>query len=114
MVAFDGSFNQAFEAISKNPAVLPSIGNHTLNVRAKDVAGNWGTVFTTVVQVDSASTSIRADNIIAGEYYWDTDPGQGNGDPMIAFDGSFNQAYEAIYQNPAVLPASQGTHTLNI
>ena len=112
MVAFDGNFNQAFESVSQN-ATLPSIGSHTLNVRAKDVAGNWGTVFSTVVQVQSASTSLRADNIVAGEYFWDTDPGQGSATPMIAFDGSFNQAFETISKSGGTLPTI-GMHTLNV
>ena len=113
MIAFDGSFNQAFEAVSQNTATLPAIGTHSLNVRTKDVAGNWGPLFTTVVQVLGASTTLRADNIVAGEYFWDNDPGQGSASPMVAFDGSFNQAFEAVSQNTSALPAV-GTHTLNV
>ena len=113
MSATDGSFNQSFEAISQNIASLPAIGTHKLCVRVEDSTGNWGTVFSTVVQVLASSTSLRADNIIAGEYFWGTDPGQGNGTAMIAFDGSFNQAFEAISQSTSTLPAI-GNHTLNV
>jgi len=113
MVAFDGNFNQAFEAISQSNIGLPSAGGHTLNVRAKDVGGNWGPVFTVVVQVLNSVTQAPADNISAAEYFWDNDPGQGSGNPMVAFDGNFNQAFEAIKQSNVGLP-SAGVHTLNL
>ncbi len=113
MVAFDGNFNQAFEDISQNNVGLPSVGAHTLNIRTKDVAGNWGPVFTVVMQVLNNLTSIRADKVIAAEYFWDNDPGQGSANPMTAFDGNFNSAFETISQSNIGLP-SVGAHTLNI
>src|ERR1039458_9885149 len=50
--------------------------------------------------------------VMAAEYFWDTDPGQGNGNPMIATNGSFNQAFEVISQAASGL--TTGTHTLNV
>jgi len=31
-----------------------------------------------------------------GEYFFDTDPGNGNATPMLAFDGNFNSSIESI------------------
>ena len=30
------------------------------------------------------------------EYFWDTDPGAGNANTMLAFDGNYNDMLEAI------------------
>ena len=113
MVATDGSFNQAFEKVSQNISTLPAVGIHSLNIRAEDTTGAWGPIFTTIVTVLGDSTATRADKITTGEYFWDTDPGQGNGSPLLALDGSFNQAFESIYQSNFGLP-SIGVHTLNV
>ena len=41
---------------------------------------------------DCPALSSRTILIQAAEYFWDTDPGVGNGTPLLAFDGSFDQA----------------------
>ena len=32
----------------------------------------------------------------AGKYFWNSDPGQGNGMPLLAFDGDFDAAFENL------------------
>src|ERR1041384_1656105 len=65
-------------------------GLHKLGFRARDTSTNWSDVNWLPVQVqDSASLSSGAINssaindanklLVAGEYFWDSDPGQGNG-----------------------------------
>ena len=72
LIALDGNFNSAFEAIGQSNVGLPTVGTHTLNVRAKDVTGAWGAIFKTVVQVGPSSTTLRSDGVINAEYFFDT------------------------------------------
>ena len=56
---------------------------------------------------------INAQQITQGEYFWDSDPGQGNAVQLTAYDGNFNDALETVVKNSASVP-SIGMHTLNI
>ncbi len=114
LIAFDGNFNQAIEAATASTTTFPSVGAHTLNVRVRGGDNTWGTVFSVVVDVQaSAISSIRPISVTSAEYFWDADPGQGNGTVMLALDGNFNQAIESITASSATFPAV-GAHTLNV
>lgn len=110
LVAFDGNFNDALETALKQNISAPALGVHKLCIRVKDAAGTWGPAFTTVVSVENLA-SLRSTNIALAELYWDTDPGQGSGTPMIAFDGNFNDALETALKSGLAAPAV-GTHKL--
>jgi hypothetical protein len=110
LLAFDGNFNDAIEVAVANTS-QPSVGNHILNVRVKDANNNWGPVFRTVVQV-TTPFNFRTIKIDLAELFWDTDPGAGNGTPMLAFDGNFNDAIETVFKN--ITPPALGNHLLHI
>lgn len=110
MLAFDGNFNDAIEAATKSTPA-PSVGVHTLHVRVKDHAGTWGPVFRTIVNVTNP-LSVRNIRVSQAEYFWDTDPGQGNGNVMLAFDGNFNDAIETITQSST--SPGLGNHVLHV
>lgn len=115
MTAFDGNFDQAIETIVKNNLSSASgLGLHKLNIRVKDGAGNWGPVFTMVVNKEANITTTRPIKVAAGEYFWDTDPGAGNGAALLAFDGNFDQSVEAVYKAISVSGLSDGNHLLGI
>lgn len=111
--AADGNFNSAFEKIAASGINLPSVGLHKFNIRFKDNQNLWGSTFTTIVAVEAAVTTEPA-TIIQAEYFWDTDPGYGNGTPILAADGNFNSAYEKLLSNGIPLPGSVGLHVFNI
>ena len=49
------------------------------------------------------------------EFFWGTsDPGQGNGTPLVATDGNFNEAVEQVFNNSISLPTTGGLHLFNI
>ncbi|MDR6237271.1 hypothetical protein HNQ88_000247 [Aureibacter tunicatorum] len=48
------------------------------------------------------------------EFFWNEDPGEGNGILMEAVDGSFDQSVEALIKNEASVPSQDGVHQLNI
>jgi hypothetical protein len=112
MVAFDGNFNQAIEQANMQTAIGLSTGNHKLNIRVRDADNAWSPVFSVVVQIDEPTTALREIKVTAAEYFWDTDPGQGSGTAMIAFDGNFNQAIEQATMQTAI-GLSVGNHILN-
>jgi hypothetical protein len=66
-----------------------SAGLHLLGVRVKDATGRWSGVALEPIQVQDANTLIAAVNslptadtnklLASGEYFFDTDPGLGNG-----------------------------------
>jgi hypothetical protein len=113
MTASDGAFGSTLEAIMAQTSALPSLGAHTFNVRVKDEDGAWGPVFTTVIDIFPASVPSQAINVQAAEYFWDTDPGAGNGSTMVAFDGNFSDAIEVIALSTSTLPVV-GVHTLGM
>lgn len=113
MFAFDGNFDNAVETIVNNAIDVPGEGAHTLSIRALDDEGNWGPLFTVVVNVSPPLSAVREIKVTAAEYFFNEDPGEGNGTPMLAFDGDFNNAVETIV-NSAVDVPGEGVHTLSI
>ena len=113
LLAFDGNFNQALEAVFVTAAALPAVGDHVLQVRVKAQDGSWSPSFRKVFRLMANSATNVGATLTQAEYFWDDDPGVGNGFPLLSFDGNFNQALETVFQNNATLPAV-GDHILNI
>ena len=90
---------------------VPAQGVHVLSLRLKDEDGVWGSTFSKAIMVNPALSS-RTILVQAAEYFWDTDPGVGNGTALLAFDGNFDQALEHVFAS-ATLP-SAGNHIFNI
>ena len=61
-------------------------GIHTLAVRGRDAQGRWSVTHTFGVVV--SNFNLPAPNITAIEYFWDTDPGIGNGTAVTSFTPS--------------------------
>jgi len=110
---FDGNFNSALESVFSNNSTLPSIGDHVLGIRIQSEDGSWGVVYQRVFRVGTNNNSNLLCKISQAEYFWDSDPGQGNGTVLLAFDGNFNSALETVFNNNSTLP-SIGNHVLGI
>lgn len=104
MLVFDGNFNQAIESVMANNATLPSVGDHTIGIRIKADDGNWGTTYRKVFRLSENNNSNNTVKIKQAEYFWNNDPGEGNGTTMLAFDANFNQALETIVANNVAFP----------
>ena len=98
VIAFDGNFDKAVEELFVQGVNLPSDGINVFNIRVKDEDGNWGSVFSKAVMVNPATVQ-RLIQIQEGEYFWDADPGEGLANTILAFDGSFDNAVEQIFDN---------------
>ncbi|MBK6626039.1 MAG: hypothetical protein IPJ87_00715 [Flavobacteriales bacterium] len=109
MLAFDGNFNSAFEQLSAG-ATSPGVGLHKLGVRVKGADGSWGPVFSTVVDV----LNLRQVSVMQAEYFWDADPGAGNGTAMLALDGGFNSAFEPVNATVPTGTLLPGPHVLHV
>ncbi|MCO5259378.1 MAG: T9SS type A sorting domain-containing protein [Crocinitomicaceae bacterium] len=112
LIAFDGNFDSAFETISQSISSLPAVGNHLLSIRVKDNAGVWGPAFKSIVNITDPLV-LRFPKITAGEFFFDTDPGFGQGVQMLAFDGGFGDAIETLTKSWAFIPDT-GFHVLNV
>jgi len=113
VLAADGNFASAFEQLSKTGITAPAAGLHKFNIRIKDNTGVWGPVFTNVINVSSLVTSTPL-AISQAECFWDTDPGQGNGTVLLAFDGNFNSAFEKVFNAEVAVPQTAGLHVFNV
>ncbi|HCM34072.1 T9SS type A sorting domain-containing protein [Chryseobacterium sp.] len=112
VLAADGNFNSVFEQLTKTDIVTPGNGLHKFSVRIKDNTGVWGPVFTNVISVQQNQTSTLL-ALSQAEYFWDTDPGAGNGTPVLAADGNFDSSFEQLTKTGIALP-SNGLHVFNI
>lgn len=103
LMAFDGDWNAALEQ-SIGSAASPAEGDHLLYIRVRAADGQWSNEYKTVLHV-SPAIAMRAIHVQAAEYFWGTDPGEGAGLPMLAFDGDFDSALEQadIASNGATL-----------
>ncbi|MGC4040656.1 MAG: T9SS type A sorting domain-containing protein [Flavobacterium sp.] len=114
LVAADGNFNAAAEAVLQSGVGFPAaVGSHIFNVRFKDSQNGWGTVFKNVINIEPTATTTSI-TLVQAEYFWDTDLGEGNGLPIVAFDGNFNAALESVFQSGVGFPTVTGNHVFNI
>ena len=112
LIAFDGDLNSAIEDIvSESSMTFPSGGAHVFSIRVQDEDGTWSPNFRRVVHFPVSDYS-RDLHITEAEYFWDADPGQGNGFPLLAFDGAFDEAFENLHLPEAVL--SNGVSVFNV
>lgn len=111
--ATDGNFDSAFENVAVSGLNAPSTGMHKFSVRVKNEAGVWSPAFTNIVYVEATTTPVPA-SLAAAEYFWDTDPGEGSGTPMLAADGNFNTAMEAFLKDGVPIVGPVGLHVFNV
>ena len=52
--------------------------------------------------------------ISQAEYFWDTDPGEGNGVPLQSKDGNFDESLEELVGAGVDLPSTSGLHLLHV
>jgi len=112
ITASDGNFNSAFEKIAISGLGAPSVGLHKFCVRVKDNLGVWSPVVTNVIKVESTTTPTPV-SLSQAEYFWDTDPGEGNATPLLSTDGNFNSAFEKAAVTGLNAP-SAGKHKFSI
>jgi hypothetical protein len=83
-------------------------GFHWLIIRTKDADGKWGLMENRGFYVNSSTTNVGP--IVSGEYFLDSDPGIGSGQPFT-FSTTAHEINEII---PMQIPTgiSQGNHLL--
>lgn len=110
--ATDGTFDNVVEQLSKTDIATPGSGLHKFSIRVKDNTGVWGPVFTNIIDVQSNQNSAII-AISQAEYFWDTDPGAGNGNPVLAADGTFDSVIEQLNAAGVATPGS-GLHKFSV
>ena len=114
LVAFDGNWDESMESVSESISSLLFNGYHTFNIRVKDADGVWSSIFSNVIYFDQLQSLSASDfDLTQGEYFWDTDPGEGNGTPLVAFDGNWDESMESVSESISSL-LFNGYHTFNI
>ena len=113
LLALDGNLDEAVEKLFDNSAALPAAGLHKFNIRVKGIDNSWSSVFTHVVNIYNATVVSRDVKVIQAEYFWDTDPGQGNGTTILALDGNLDEAVEKLFDGSLPSP-SAGLHKFNL
>ena len=115
ILAFDGAYDEALESVFENGATLPASGGLNLfNIRVRGEDNVWGPLFKRTIYIYDNTTTSRDLKITAAEYFWGSDPGQGNGTPLLAFDGALDEAIETVFENNANLPSTGGLNLFNI
>jgi len=86
-------------------------GNHTLYVRFRDELGVWSAPGARRFGV-MPPTASGSDYVAAGETFFDSDPGPGNGDPLWPWDGSFGEPEEEMKRLTSVTGLDTGRHVV--
>ncbi|NVK64804.1 MAG: T9SS type A sorting domain-containing protein [Flavobacteriales bacterium] len=113
ILALDGNLDEAIEALFDNASSLPAAGLHKFNIRVKGFDNTWSNVFSHTVNIFNATVVSRDVKVVQAEYFWDTDPGQGNATTILALDGNLDEAIESLF-NSAVSVPTMGIHTFNL
>jgi uncharacterized repeat protein (TIGR01451 family) len=142
LMSLDGSFNELTEDvygfIPQAQVNALSAGAHTILVRGKDSAGNWGTAASGSLTIDkvrptvstpvaspnptagaatitlTSTASDAASNITAAEWYRGTDPGLGRGTPMSPTDGVFDSLNEGLTATISTTGLPAGNQTFYV
>ncbi|MBM71374.1 MAG: hypothetical protein CL847_01125, partial [Crocinitomicaceae bacterium] len=114
--AEDGAFDSAFETVlATSVEANATHGANVINVRLKDTNGNWGPVFKKVFFYEDAISESTTFNISTAEFYFGViDPGEGNGTPLVAFDGEYDNAIENIFNSDISSSLDDGLTLFNI
>ncbi len=112
LIAFDGAMDEAVETVLDVPSFTGLAGVQLFTVRLKDEAGNWGPNFKKVVKIGTETRNMK---VTAAEYFWGTtDPGQGAGTTILAFDGNFEEVIESVLDNSSSAMSISGPQLFNI
>ena len=105
----DGNADDVFEEFEPM-FIVPPPGLHVFSGRMKGSDGTWGPPARTIIEV----VAKREPLLTAAEYFWDQDPGEGNGIAMPPADGTLNSGSEELIavDNGALL--APGPHVLNV
>lgn len=118
LLALDGNFDEVIEDLFKNGISISalSIGAHNFSVRVKGQDGNWSAPFTQVIYVDGILSIITRDvKVTQAEYYWNVDPGEGSGTPLLALDGNFDEVIEDLFAlGVPTTSLSGGAHNFSV
>ena len=119
LLVFDGAFDEAIEAVLKDSVAITNLGNSfLLNLRMRDADNHWGPIFKRPINIlnpmtQGGSGTARDIKITAAEYFFGTnDPGEGNANTLLVFDGAFDEAIETVYKNNVLLNHPVGGYFL--
>lgn len=105
----DGTWNAVAEAVRLAGIVPTGLtpGIHDICIRFKDSAGRWGPA------QFAHFTLLNGQGLAGCEYYLDTDPGPGHGQPFPTADGTFNTNAENLRSAAiATTGLSAGVHVI--
>lgn len=88
-----------------------NVGFHELYIRFKDVNGVWGQYENKTFYIQDAAAIGNAPNLFSAEYFFDTDPGFGNGLSLPAFNPADSISFSF---NTAVSTLSPGQHSIYV
>jgi FtsP/CotA-like multicopper oxidase with cupredoxin domain len=138
----DGLFNEtvedAYVYIPLSTISTLGAGTHQIYIHGQDASGNWGatdfvdlvietdiptvsgttvtptsTDGTTPITLTAVATDVSS-NIAMAEWFTGADPGEGNGTPMAAADGAFDNQDESLTAPVDVTGWADGAYTLNV
>ncbi|REG92975.1 T9SS type A sorting domain-containing protein [Flavobacterium aquicola] len=98
--------------VSENLQItLPTLtsGFHNLFIRTKDIDGKWGMYEGRVFYVQPEPLVLTSSPIVAGEYFFDTEPGIGNGTALAPFSAATPLSVTAQVSTTGL---SEGFHNL--
>lgn len=108
--SISGTFSESTETLNFDVSASGlAEGQHKIYVRFKDANGKWGSprgqVFNVSEQADFTYSLTK------GEYFIDTDPGEGNGTPInTTVDGSFDGTEESVELDVNLNSLTDGAH----
>jgi hypothetical protein len=112
----DGNLNTILEELLQAVTNLPAVtGLHTFNVRVKDSNNQWGPLNKQVIDLSNALLGTNAVPTVSQvEYFWDTDPGQGNGLAFPSADNGFDSTIEKFVKSDVDIVNPIGLHVFNV
>ena len=116
LTAEDTQFNQRVESIIASQVnSFTTQGPILFNIRVKDGNNQWGPTFKKAVFVNNNTFTTRQIKLTKFEYFFGNfDPGEGNGTPIVAFDGALDEAVETVFRTQATWDMATGPVLFNI
>ncbi len=109
VAALDGAFDDAVESVVNNRVVGLSAGAYSLRIRLRGQDGQFGPWFSSALTV-VAPMATRNIRIQSGEVQL----GVAAAVPVVAIDGSFNDAIESVVRNALAAGATAGPQVLRV